>query len=471
MEIINTDIAIIGAGPGGYAAAFHAADAGRRVVLVEQSPRLGGVCLNAGCIPSKALLHATHQITAARESARRGITFGEPTIDIATLCEWKEGVLNKLANGIAMLARKRKVTVLAGRAHFRASHLIEVATGEGANVVVDARHTIIATGTEPALPRSLDIGSSNVITSNEALHPSGRPASMLVIGGGYIGMELGTVYAALGTEITVVEALDGILSGADPDLARPVFLNARRHFKRILLNSTVSSLQATESGIIAEIQSGEKTESATFEKVLVSVGRRPNTENLGLENTLCQLDERGFIRTSEACRTNDPHIHAIGDINGGLLLAHKAARDARLAIDDLLGNASNHSTPRIPAVVFTDPEVAWVGLTEIEAKQRNIPHTVTKFSWGACGRSLTQDRIDGMTKLLVDPENEKLMGIGLVGPGAGELIAEGCLAIEKGATVRDLANTVHPHPTLSETLMEAAELFYGRAVHALPRST
>lgn len=470
MEPIIADIAVVGAGPGGYAAAFHAADAGKRVVLIEKSPRLGGVCLNAGCIPSKALLHATHQIPAARESARRGISFGEPTIDIAKLNEWKDGVLNKLANGIAMLAKKRAVTVLSGPARFQSSSRLVVTTGEG-DQEVSAEHIILATGTEPAIPGSLSIGSPRVMTSTEALHPDSIPASLLIVGGGYIGMELGTVYASLGTEVTVVEALDGILAGADPDLARPVFIYAKRNFKQVLLKSTVAALTDNGDGVAAVIESNGKSTSATFEKVLISVGRRPSTGGLGLEHTACELDERGFLRTTASCRTTDPNIHAIGDINGGILLAHKAARDARIAIDDICGAPPTAAAPHIPAVVFTDPEVAWVGVTESEAKERNLPHTVTKFSWGACGRSLTQDRIDGATKLIVDPETEKVLGVGMVGPGAGELIGEATLALEMGATAHDLANTVHPHPTLSETIMEAAEMFYGRAVHALPRKS
>lgn len=469
METIKTEIAVIGAGPGGYAAAFHAADAGKQVVLIEKNARLGGVCLNAGCIPSKALLHATHQIVAARESAKRGIAFTEPSIDIAKLRDWKEGVLNKLANGIALLAKKRNVTVLNGAATFTASNRISVAT-EAGEQIVEADHVILATGTEPAVPGALDIGSPRVMTSTEALDPQSIPKSLLIIGGGYIGMELGTVYASLGTEVTVVEALDGILTGADPDLARPVFIYARRNFKKLLLKSTVTSLTDDGEGVTAEIESNGKTLSERFDQVLVSVGRRPNTAGLGLENTQCQLDERGFVKTSDHCQTDDPHIHAIGDINGGILLAHKAARDARIAIEHLADQDAPKSTPHIPAVVFTDPEVAWVGLTESEATERDIPHTVTKFSWGACGRSLTQDRIDGATKLIVDPQTEKVLGLGLVGPGAGELIGEATLALEMGATARDLAETVHPHPTLSESIMETAEMFYGHAVHALPRN-
>lgn len=471
METIKTDIAVIGAGPGGYAAAFSAADAGKTVVLIEKHPRLGGACLNCGCIPSKALLHATHHIPAAKESAKRGISFGPVTVDAPKLNEWKEGVLNKLASGIALLAKKRNVTVLKGSATFLSSSKLQV-TGTDIDVSVEFGKAIIATGTKPAVPKIFDIGSPYVMTSTEALQLESVPASLLVIGGGYIGMEMGTVYASLGTEVTLVEALDGILIGADPDLARPVFLYGKRNFKKLHLKTSVEALTEVDGMIVAELKSGDKMSEERFSKVLVSVGRVPCLENMGIENTLCETDERGYLKSDEHQLSTDPAIYAIGDIAGGILLAHKAAHEARRAVEHITGTPNPHAKPApfIPAVVFTDPELAWVGLTEEEAKKRNIPHTVSKFPWGACGRSLTQDRIDGATKLIIDPDTEKLLGVGIVGPGAGELIAEGTLALEMGATAKDLASTIHPHPTLSESLMEAAEMFYGHAIHALPRN-
>ena len=469
MESLNTDLAVIGAGPGGYAAAFVAADAGKNVILIEKNPRLGGACLNCGCIPSKALLHATHHIPAARESAKRGITFGSVSVDPIRLNEWKEGVLNKLAGGIAMLAKKRNVKVLTGSATFDSPGQLTVATADGP-VSVGFTHAIIATGTQPAVPKVFDIGSPAVMTSTEALNLSSVPASMLVIGGGYIGMEMGTVYASLGTEVTLVEALDGILLGADPDLARPVLLYAKRNFKKVHLKTSVESLTTKDAGVQAVFLNGERGTEAVFEKVLVSVGRVPNLAALGIDRLGCAVDGRGFLVTNEHQQTTTPGVYAIGDIAGGILLAHKAAHEARRAVEHITGTSHSKSDPHIPAVVFTDPEVAWVGLTEAEAKAQEIPHTVAKFPWGACGRSLTQDRIDGATKLIIDPDTEKLLGIGMVGPGAGELIAEGTLALEMGATAADLANTVHPHPTLSESIMEAAEMFYGRAIHASPRT-
>ena len=470
MESLKTDLAVIGAGPGGYAAAFAAADAGKNVVLIEKHPRLGGACLNCGCIPSKALLHASHHIPAAKESAKRGITFGPVTIDAPKLNEWKEGILNKLANGIAMLAKKRNVTVLTGTARFESATQLSVEAGDEP-VAVEFTNAIVATGTQPAVPKIFDIGSPDVMTSTEALQLSAVPKSMLVIGGGYIGMEMGTVYASLGTAVTLVEALDGILLGADPDLARPVLIYAKRNFQKVHLKTSVESLDTTDEGIRAAFVGGEKRTEATFEKVLVSVGRVPNLDSLAIERAGCEVDERGYLKTNEQQQTTVSHIYAIGDIAGGILLAHKAAHEARKAVEHLTGESHSRANPLIPAVVFTDPEVAWVGLTEAEAKEKGIPHTVSKFPWGAIGRSLTQDRIDGATKLIIDPETEKLLGVGLVGPGAGELIAEGTLAIEMGATAADLANTIHPHPTLSESMMEAAEMFYGRAIHALPKNS
>ena len=470
MENIETDIAVIGAGPGGYAAAFAAADQGKRVVLIEKSSRLGGACLNAGCIPSKALLHATHHIPAAKESEKRGISFGPVAIDAGKLNQWKEGVLTKLANGIGMLAKKRKVQVIQGTARFDGSNDLTVETEDGAQPVKFTK-AIIATGTRPAVPPVFRIDSPHVMTSTEALQITEVPESLLVIGGGYIGLEMGTVYASMGTKVTMVEALEGILLGADPDLSRPVLIYARRNFDKIHLKATVDSLTGTDDGVQAGISAGGKTFDQAFSKVLISVGRSPETDALELGNTSCELDERGYLKVDANQQTTDPNIYAIGDIAGGILLAHKAAHEARRAVADITGQESHaKADPYIPAVVFTDPEVTWVGLTETEAKEQGIAHEVVKFSWGACGRSLTQGRIDGNTKLIIDPETEKLLGVGMVGPGAGELIGEATLALEMGATAKDLASIIHPHPTLSETIMEAAEMFYGSAIHALPRN-
>jgi dihydrolipoamide dehydrogenase len=469
MEPIQTDIVVVGAGPGGYAAAFYAADLGRKVLLVERDPRLGGVCMNRGCIPSKALLNASHMITAAKESAHRGISFGEPTIDLDRLRAWKDGILEKLGSGIASLAKMRGVEVVHGRAHFEDSSTLRIETPAGQQYV-KFQTAIIAAGSRPALPKAFDLGNPRVMTSTEALEIADIPAKLLVVGGGYIGMELGTVYASMGSEVTVVEAAEAILAGADPDLARPVAAYAKKAFKEVRLKAKVLEMKTAGKQIKVTIEfNGQKLEEY-YDRVLVSVGRVPNGGDLGLENTLVQRDERGFIKVDERLATTDPKIYAIGDIAGGIMLAHKASKEARIAVQNIAGETGAVNRDYlIPAVVFTDPEVAWVGLTETEAKAKGITVQVAKFPWGASGRALTYDRTDGLTKLIIDPETERVLGVGIVGHGAGELIGEGTVAIEMGATVHDLANIVHPHPTLSETVMESAEVFFGHATHVFSK--
>lgn len=468
MEQLTTDIVVVGAGPGGYAAAFYAADLGHKVLLVEKGKRLGGVCLNVGCIPSKALLYATHLITATRDSEHRGISFQPPTVDLNKLRAWKESILEKLAGGVAFLGQKRGVQVLHGRGYFEDSQTLRVETEQGQKFV-RFKHAILATGSLPAMPRAFDLGNPRIMTSTEALEVEEVPGTMLVVGGGYIGMELGTVYAALGSKIVLVEALDNVLTGADPDLSRPVIQNAKRLFQEIRLKAKVLSMATAGKQIrVVTEYNGQRLEEL-YDRVLVAVGRRPNTEDLGLENTKVQLDEKGFVKVNHQQRTDDPHIYAIGDVAGGVLLAHKAHKEARIAVEVINGEESRFENIVIPAVVFTDPELAWCGLTEAEAKERGVPYEVTKFPWSASGRAMSFDRTDGLTKLLVDAESERVLGVGIVGAGAGELIAEATLALEMGATAEDIALTVHPHPTLSETLMEAAEAFYGHATHTLAR--
>ena len=468
METIKTEIVVIGAGPGGYAAAFYAADLGKQVVLVERDVRLGGVCLNRGCIPSKALLNATHQISAAKDSANRGIVFGAPQIDLAKLRTWKDGILTKLAGGISFLAQKRGVKVVQGNARFKTSTTLTVETAAGAQEI-EFTKAIIATGSKAALPPAFSIGDERVMTSCGALQLADVPASLLLVGGGAIGMELGTVYAALGSKVTLVEALDAILTGADADLARPVALFAKKHFKEVRLKTKVTKLIATPTAIQAEMEFNGQPVSETYERVLVAVGRVPNSDDLGLENTKAARTERGFIVVNEWLQTGDDNIFAIGDVVGGAMMAHKASREARLAVEAITGKTDGKAQFIVPAVVYTDPEVAWCGLTEAEAKAKNIAVAIAKFPWGANGRSLTMDRVDGLTKLVIDPVTEKILGVGIAGPGAGELIAEGVLAVELGATAKDLTNCVHPHPTLSETLMESAEVFYGHATHTISK--
>lgn len=468
METIQTEIAVIGAGPGGYTAAFYAAALGKKVVLIEQEKRLGGVCLNRGCIPSKALLHIAKLVHETAESAKCGVTFEKPVIDLEQLRAWKEATLEKLGTGIASLAGRRSVQVITGRAVFDGSKVLRVETSEGVKQVQYAK-AIIATGSRAALPSVFDIKDARVMTSTEALALQDIPKKLLVVGGGYIGMELGTVYAALGSEVTVAEALGGILLGADADLVRFVQERAAKHFKEIRVNAKVTELKSLSEGIEVRMTAGGEEKREVYDRVLVSIGRTPNGQGLGLEKTKVHLDPKGFIQCDIGQRTAEPDIYAIGDVTGGMMLAHKAAKDARTAVDAIMGNVSEDGKATIPCVVFTDPELAWCGLTEVEAKAQNIPVQIVKFPWSASGRALTLERTDGTTKLLVDPQTEKILGVGICGVGAGELISEGLLAVERGLKVRDLARIVHPHPTLSETLMECAEMFYGHATHAYSR--
>jgi dihydrolipoamide dehydrogenase len=467
MEPTKTELVVIGGGPGGYAAAFYAADLGKKVTLIEMD-RLGGVCLNRGCIPSKALLHATKMIAEARESAARGISFGPPTVDLDKLRSWKSGILDKLTGGIGQLAKARQVEVIAGKAYFDDSHTLRVETKDGQRYL-NFEQAIISVGSVPSLPKAFDLGNPRIMTSTEALELPDIPGRLLVIGGGYIGMELGTVYALLGSEVHVVEAMDTLLAGSDPDLAKPVVNAAQKKFKSIRFKAKVASMSTVGKQIRVVIEHDGQKIDELYDRVLVAVGRRPMDTDLGLENTRVQRDEKGFIKVDASLRTDDPAIYAIGDIAGGLLLAHKASKEARLAVNALAGESEPSRNFVVPAVVFTEPELAWCGLTEAEAKAKGIEVEVAKFPWGASGRALTFDRPDGLTKLVIEPGTARILGVGLVGHGAGELIGEGVVAVEMGATVSDLADCVHPHPTLSETLMEAAELYFGHSTHAYQR--
>jgi dihydrolipoamide dehydrogenase len=469
MDPIKTEIVVVGAGPGGYAAAFYAADLGKKVILVEREKRLGGVCLNRGCIPSKALLYATHQIVNARESAHRGITFTEPKMDLAKLRAWKESILEKLGGGVATLAKMRGVQVIQGRGYFEGSNKLRVETDKGQQFI-QFEQAILAVGSLAAMPKAFDLGNPRVMTSTEALEVEDIPENLLVVGGGYIGMEMGTIYAGLGSKIVLVEALDSILVGADPDLARPVLANAKRAFKEIRLKAKVTKMATAGKQIKVEMDFNGQKLSELYDRVLVAVGRVPNSADLGLENTKVELDEKGFVKVNPRQQTDDPNIYAIGDIAGGILLAHKANKEAHIAVESINGgNSVPLSEIVIPAVVFTDPELAWCGLTEAEAKEQGVRYEVSKFPWVASGRALSFDRTDGVTKMVIDPETERVLGVGICGAGAGELISEAVLAIEMGATAEDIAWSVHPHPTLSETLMECAEVFYGHATHTVSK--
>lgn len=468
MDPIKTEIVVVGSGPGGYAAAFYAADLGKKVIMIERDQRLGGVCLNRGCIPSKALLYATHQIVNARESAHRGITFTEPTVDVSKLRTWKNSIVEKLAGGVASLSKMRNVTVIKGRAYFEGSQKLRVETEQGQQFI-EYDKAILAVGSSAAMPKAFDLGNPRVMTSTEALEVEDIPENLLVVGGGYIGMELGTVYASLGSKITLVEALDNILAGADADLARPVVTLAKKTFKEIRLKARVGKMSTVGKQIKVEMEyNGEKL-TELYDRVLVAVGRVPNSNDLGLENTGIQLDEKGYVKVNPHQLTDDPNIYAIGDIAGGILLAHKAHKEARIAVENINGEDVVFENVIIPAVVFTDPELAWCGLTEAEAKEKGVQYEVAKFPWSASGRALSFDRTDGLTKMILDPESGRVLGVGICGVNAGELIGEATLAMEMGATAEDISLTVHAHPTLSETVMECAEAFYGHATHIFTR--
>jgi len=466
LEESKINLAVIGAGPGGYAAAFLAADLGMIVTLIDKEKNPGGVCLYKGCIPSKALLHIAKLLNEAEEAKNWGVEFGKPKIDLDKLREWKNGVVEKLTAGVGTVAKYRKVHYLQGTASFKNSRtlLVEKADGNKEDITFDK--IIIATGSRIATIPSLNIDSKKLLNSTSALDLPAIPKSLLVIGGGYIGLELGSVYQALGSKVSVVEMLDGLLPGADRDLVSHLSKRLKEKFEGIMLNSKVVEMKEVKDGIQVKIKdSEEKTIENTYDYVLMSIGRKPDTSGLGLENTKVKVSERGWINVSSQMKTDDPDIYAIGDIVGEPMLAHKASHEGRVAVEAIAGHKVSFEPMAIPAVVFTDPEIAWAGLTENQAKEKNINYDITKFPWAASGRAVTLDRNDGVTKILIDPSTERILGIGICGPGAGELIAEGVLAIEMGANLTDLKLTIHPHPTLSETLMEAAEVFFGQSTH------
>jgi dihydrolipoamide dehydrogenase len=454
-------IVVLGGGPGGYAAAFLAADRGMNVTLIDAGKKPGGVCLHRGCIPSKALLHIAHLINETKEAKNWGVDFGEPKIDLEGVRNWKNQVIDKMATGLSQLCKQRKVEFISGQGKFKDSQTIEV---EGKPISID--HCILATGSRPIQPFQND---SHLIDSTGALDLENIPEKLLVVGGGYIGLEMGSVYASLGSQVTIVEMMDRLLTGVDRDLVRPLQHRIKNQFEAILLNTKVGEIKQAESKIRVTLENESSKEQKIFDQVLVSVGRKPNTDGLGLESTQVKLNEKGFVIADSQQKTGDPNISAIGDVIGGAMLAHKAAHEAKVAVEVLDGENSDFNNRVIPAVMFTDPEIAWAGLTETEAQAQNREISIAKFPWGASGRAQTLGRGEGMTKLIIDPESEKIIGVGLTGAGAGELIAEGVLAIESGTKVKDLALSIHPHPTLSETLMEAAEVFYGTATHIYKR--
>ena len=459
-------VAVVGGGPGGYAAAFLAADLGMKVTLIDPEVNPGGVCLYRGCIPSKALLHVAKLIEESHQAKNWGIEFSEPKIDVNKLRSWKESVVNKLTGGLGQLSKQRKVQFVQGKAAFENSTTLKVSKTKGGEESLTFDRIIIATGSRPAVIPSLKLDSPRMLDSTGALEIQDIPKTLLVVGGGYIGLELGSVYAALGTRVTVVEMTEGLLPGADRDLVLPLHKHLEKAFDAILLNTTVTSLKEEKNGIRASFEGKDvKEKEKLFEKVLVSVGRKPNSEIPGLDKTRVQVGQRGFIQVNKQLQTADPAIYAIGDVVGEPMLAHKASHEGRTAVEVIAGHKYTFEPAAIPAVVFTDPEIAWAGLTETQAQKEGREVKVAKFPWGASGRAITLDRPDGLTKLLVDPATERVLGVGIVGAGAGELIAEGVLAIEMAALAGDVALSIHPHPTLSETVMESAEVFYGTSTH------
>lgn len=471
---MHSHVVVLGGGPGGYAAAFLAADLGLETTLVEADARLGGTCLLRGCIPSKALLHVSRVIEEAHEMNEWGVEFGKPKINIDAVRARKEKVISTLSGGLKQLAKQRKVRVVNAKGIFENSKKLKLVGGgipkgdtpdAGLDTTLTFDYCILATGSVPAKIPAFDIGSERVMDSTGALELKDAPESMLVIGGGYIGLEMGSVYAGLGTKVSVVEVLPGLLMGADRDLAKPLQNRLEKKFSGIYLNTKVVSLvdRGTMVEVTFEAQDGSKR-TETFSRVLVSVGRKPVSKDIGLENTKVEVDAKGFVKVDKQQRTADPNIFAIGDVAGEPMLAHKAAHEGRTAAEVISGDtAAQFDAMCIPAVVFTDPEVAWAGLTEDQAKKENRTVEVAKYPWAASGRAQALGRTEGLTKVVIDPETERVLGVGIVGPNAGDLISEAVLAIEMGATVDDIARSIHPHPTLSETVAFAAETFHGTA--------
>ncbi len=457
---------VLGAGPGGYAAAFYAADLGMDVTLIDPEPNPGGVCLYRGCIPSKALLHIARVITESEEAEKWGVKFQKPELDLDKIRDWKNSVVAKLTGGLGALTKQRKINYIQGKGKFENSNSLIIEKPDKTTEALTFENIIIATGSHPITIPSLAIDSPRFIHSSGALELQDIPEKMLVIGGGYIGLELGTVYAALGSKVSVVEMMPGLLPGADRDLVAVLAKRAKNIFDSIMLNTTAKKISEYKSKLKVSFEGKNVSEpEQVFDKVLMSVGRRPNTKKVGLENTKVELDEKGFIKINEKRQTNDPNIYAIGDVAGEPMLAHKASHEGRRAVEAINGQKVAFEPRAIPAVVFTDPEIAWCGLTETEAKEKNIEYKISKFPWAASGRATTLGRNDGLTKLLIDPATERIIGVGIAGAGAGELIAEGVLAIEMAAKAEDLSLTIHPHPTLSETIMESADVFFGTSTH------
>ena len=461
MENQTTEVLVLGAGPGGYTAAFRAADLGKRVVLVDSGAALGGVCLNVGCIPSKALLHAAKVIAETREMGENGISFGTPLIDLDRLRAWKNAVVGRLTGGLATLARQRKVTTLRGYGRFTSPNELRVELAEGGEVSVGFEHAIIAAGSEAITLPFIPASDPRVMDSTGALEVEEVPGRLLVIGGGIIGLEMATVYHELGAKVTVVELLDQLIPGADRDVVAPLAKRVARQYENVYLKTRVTGVEARAEGLVVSFEGEKAPATDTFDRILVAVGRRPNGALIGAERAGITVDPVGFIPVSKQLRTNVPHIFAIGDVVGQPMLAHKAMHEAKVAAEVIAGKNSFFDVRAIPSVAYTDPEVAWAGVTENEARAAGVAYGKGVFPWAASGRSLTLGRSEGMTKMLFDEATGRVTGCGIVGTSAGDLISEAVLAIEMGADAADIGLTIHPHPTLSETVAMAAEAFEG----------
>lgn len=465
----RTRVAVLGAGPGGYPAAFLAAERGFEVTLIDERPNPGGVCLYDGCIPSKALLHAAELLHDAAAAESMGLTFGDPRIDLDKMRQWKNrDVIAKMTGGLAQIAKARKVRYVQGRGRFVDSTRLRVAV-DGEMTDVEFDHAVVATGSVPLIPGPLRLESDRVWDSTAALELREVPERLLIVGGGYIGLEMATVYAALGSTVTVVEMTGSLLPTADADLSKVVAKAIDGRLAQVMLSTRVTELRETKSGVDAQLSNADIDEAREYDRVLIATGRRPNSENIGLEHTAVKIDARGFIDVDHQRRTAEPQIFAIGDVVGEPMLAHKATHEARVAVEVMAGEPAAWEPAAIPAVVYTDPELAWCGLTESDARTRGIEIETVRFPWTASGRATTLGGEPGVTKLVLEPGTERILGVGIAGRGAGELIAEGTLAVEMGARLDDLRLTIHPHPTLSETLMEAAETFFGLSPHYMAR--
>jgi dihydrolipoamide dehydrogenase len=464
----ETEVLVLGGGPGGYAAAFRAADLGLDVTMVEMGGRPGGVCLFRGCIPSKTLLYVSELIHDAGRAGEMGVTFGEPKLDLDKLRQWKNDVIDKLANGLVTLSDKRSVQLIKARATFEESNLVRLHDASTDISQFKFRHAIIATGSHPiALPGMTFKKGGRIMDSTGALELADVPGSLLIVGGGYVGVELGSVYAALGSRVTVVEMDERLMVSADADLVRPLLRRLEEQFEAIHTKTKVTAFEEKEDCVEVTLEGEVDNPQQTFDRVLVAIGRRPNSKGIGLENTKVKVDDWGFITVDEQRRTTDSKIFAVGDVVGGAMLAHKAIYEGKVAAEVIAGKPSGFDVQAMPCVVYTDPQLAWCGLTEQEARQQNRPVTVSRFPWASSGRAVSMGAGKGMTKMLLDPDTERVLGVGIVGREAGEIIAEGVLAIEMGALAEDLALTIHPHPTLSEAEEEAAGAFLGSATHIL----